>query len=126
MRTASVIRVSVVARCRLEPGVRVYAEEKLVRLERRAPRLHEVRLVLEGDERRQPAFGAELVAHLQHHRLVARVDATSQREAVDRVIEKMDRQIRRRKDRVTEHKGHAAAGTDPAAPGPRSAPIGDH
>jgi ribosomal subunit interface protein len=113
------LRLSVVSRCRLEPGLRAYAEEKLGRLERHSPALHQARLTLEGDGHRDPAFSAEVVAHVGHAQVTARVDAATQRVAIDRVIDRVDRRLLRRKDRVTEHKGHPHAGTDPADPRPR-------
>ena len=116
------LRTSLVSRCRLDPGVHEYAEAKLRRLERHSPRLQEARMVLEGDPRRIPAFSAEIVAHLGHAHLSARADASTQREAVDRVVDKLDGALLRRKDRVSEHKGHAHAGADPARPRPRGAP----
>ena len=113
------LRLSVVSRCRLEKGLRAYAEEKLGKLTRHSPRLHEARLVLEGDEHRIPAFTAEVVAHVGHSQVTARVDAATQREAIDRVVERVDRRLLRHKDRVSEHKGHPHAGADPSDPGPR-------
>ena len=113
------LRMSVVSRCRLERGVRAYAEEKLQRLERHCPRLLEARLTVEGDEHRIPAFTAEVVAHVGRAQVTARVDAATQREAIDRVVDRVDRRLLRHKDRVTEHKGHSHAGSDPAHPHPR-------
>ena len=112
-------RISLVPRCRLDPGTREYAEEKVLKLERHSRRLHEVRLTLDGDERRVPAYSAEAVAHLGHSHVTARVEAATQREAVDRVVDKLDLALLRHKERVTEHKGHAHAGSDPADPAPR-------
>lgn len=113
------LRTTVVARCRLERGLRAHAQAKLQGLERHSPRLLEARLTLEEDGARTPVFSAEVVAHLGHAQLAARVDAATQREAIDRVIERVDRRLLRRKDRVTEHKGHPHVGSDPAHPRPR-------
>lgn len=113
------LRMNVVSRCRLESGLRAHAEEKLQRLSRHCPRLHEARLTIEGDVHRNPPFTAEVVAHLGHTQVTARVDAATQREAIDRVVDRVDRRLLRRKDRVTEHKGHPHAGADPTDPGPR-------
>jgi putative sigma-54 modulation protein len=118
------MRVTFLARCALVPGMRDYADRKLARLARHAGRLHEVRLVIEGDPGRKPPFTAELTAHMDHSHLAARVDADTQQEAVDRIVDKLDRQVVRRKDRVTEHKGHAPAGADPLAPRPRGVDEG--
>jgi putative sigma-54 modulation protein len=119
------MRLTVTARSRLDPILRTYAVEKLARLERHDGSIHEARAVLEEDERRVPRASAEVFVHLRHEQLIARCDGSSVQEAVDRVVDKIDRQIVRRKERLKEHKGRPAAGSDPAAPGPRHvAPAG--
>ncbi len=119
------MRLTVTARSRLDPALRTYAVEKLARLERHDGSIHEARAVLEEDERRVPRASAEIFVHLRHEQLIARCDGSTIQEAVDRVVDKIDRQIVRRKEKVKEHKGRAAAGSDPLAPGPRHvAPAG--
>ncbi|HXA28385.1 MAG TPA: ribosome-associated translation inhibitor RaiA [Candidatus Angelobacter sp.] len=113
------MRLSVTARTDLDPALRSYAVEKLARLERHDPAIQEARAVLEDDFRHVPRASAEVFVHLHHQQLVARCDGTTVQEAVDRVLDKIDRQIVRRKERLKEHKGRAAAGSDPLAPGPR-------
>jgi len=113
------MRLTVTARTRLDPALRTYTVEKLSRLERHSDSIHEARAVLEEDFRRVPRASAEVFVHLRHQQLVARCDGASVQEAIDRVIDKIDRQIVSRKERVKEHKGKAAAGSDPQAPGPR-------
>lgn len=113
------MHLTVTARTRLDPALRTYAVEKLARLERHDGSIHEARAVLEDDERRVPRASAEIFVHLRHEQLIARCDAGSVQEAVDKVFDKIDRQILRRKEKVKEHKGRAAAGSDPLAPGPR-------
>ncbi len=113
------MRLTVTARTRVDPALRTYAVEKLARLERHDGRIHEARAVLEDDERRVPRASVEVFVHLHHTRVTARSDGTSLREAIDRVADKVDRQVVAHKDRVKEHKGHAAAGSDPLAPAPR-------
>jgi putative sigma-54 modulation protein len=117
--------VAVSSRGRIDPQVRSYAEAKLARIERHAVALHEVRLQLEEDAGCSPPCSAEAVAHLQHTRLAARSQATTMREAIDRVVDKLSRQIERRKERVVEHKGHAGAHSTPEEPGPRHAEGGN-
>jgi len=113
------MRLTVTARSRLDPALRTYAVEKLAKLERHDGSIHEARAVLEEDERRVPRASAEIFVHLRHEQLIARCDGSTIQEAVDRVVDKIDRQIVRRKERVKEHKGRPAAGSDPLAPGPR-------
>lgn len=113
------MRVTVTARCRLEPHLRAYAAGRLERLARHNRSLQEIRLVLDGDDRHIPRYSAEAVARLERAQVVARSDGSTLREAIDTVIDRLDRGVVRRKERLSEHKGHAAAGADPAAPGPR-------
>jgi len=113
------MHLTVTARTHLDPALRSYAEEKLARLDRHDTGIHGARAVLEDDVHRTPRASAEVFVHLRHEQLVARAEAATLREAVDRVLDKIDAQILRRKERVKEHKGKAAAGSDPLAPGPR-------
>ena len=115
------MRVTVVARCQLDNGLREYAEAKLGRLARHVAKLHELHLTVEDQSRRVSSYRAEVVAHLLHIQVAATVEAGTQREAVDLVVDKIDRQLLRRKERVTEHKGRAPAGADPTSPRPRRA-----
>ena len=104
--------LSVTARNRLAPEMRRYAEEKLERLQRHTT-LHAVDMVIDDDPSRIPACFAEIIVHLHHTRLAAKVEAPTVQEAIDAVVDKADRQILRRKDRVTDHKGRPGAGTMP-------------
>lgn len=113
------MRVTVTTRCPTGPHVPAYAERRLSRLARHCRELAEVHLVLDGDLGRVPRYRVGAVAHVGHTLLTAEVEGMTLREAVDGVVDKLDRQIVRRKERLSEHKGHAAAGADPASPGPR-------
>jgi putative sigma-54 modulation protein len=103
----------------MDPALRSYCVDKLSKLDRHDGSIHEVRAVLEEDDRRVPRASAEVFVHLAHQQLVARCGGVSVQEAIDGVVDKIDRQVVRRKDKVKEHKGKPAAGSDPAAPGPR-------
>src|SRR5476651_893571 len=103
------MRVSVTTRSSQDDGVREYAEEKLIRLDRHAGNVHEARLMLEFDDRRVPPCFAEVVAHVDHSQLIAKVEATTEREAVDLVFDKIDAQVRKHKDRATDYKGGIGA-----------------
>src|ERR1700736_3909965 len=88
-KEAAVLRVAVTAQTRNPAEVRAYAEARIARMSRHA-RLHHVRLVATA------------------------AGATSQ-EAIDAVVNRVDRQVLRHKDRVTERKGHLGAdGVGPA------------
>ncbi len=100
--------VTVTARQRIPTAMHRYAEEKLERLSRHTT-LHDVTMVIDHDENRNPACQAEVIVHIHHTRLAAKVEAGTVQEAIDLVVDKADRQVLRRKDRVTDHKGHVGA-----------------
>jgi len=108
------VPVSVTARRPLSDAQRTYAELKLSRLTRHT-HLHDISVVIDHESPKQRICTAEVVVHLHHVRLVARADGTTVQEAVDRAVDKADRQVLRRKDRVTHRKGHV--GSDGLAPG---------
>ena len=113
------MHLTVTARSRVDPTMRTYAVEKLEKLGRHDGRIHEARAVLDEDTRHVPPASAEVFVHLHHTTLRAQCEGSSLREAIDKVVDKIDRQIVRQKERVKEHKGRAAAGSDPLAPAPR-------
>jgi putative sigma-54 modulation protein len=108
------VRVTIAARHPIPDDIRAYAEQKLRRLERHGNVL-EASLTLDHDTHRIPVASAELVVHLPHVRLSSSVEGVTLREAVDRVADRGDRQVLRRKERVTAHKGKVGAdGLDPS------------
>lgn len=113
------MRLTVTTRTRMDPALRSYCVEKLAKLERHDGSIHEARATLEEDDRRVPRASAEVFVHLRHQQITARCEGVTVQEAIDRVVDKIHRQIVRRKEKVKEHKGKPAAGSDPAAPGPR-------
>jgi putative sigma-54 modulation protein len=106
--------VSVTARHTLTEAQRTYAEGKLTRLARHA-HLHDISIVIDHESHTPRICTAEVVVHLHHVRLVARAEGATVQEAVDRAVAKADRQVLRRKDRVTHRKGHV--GADGLSPG---------
>jgi putative sigma-54 modulation protein len=117
------MRLTVTARTRMEPALRTYCVDKLSKLERHDGSIHEARAVLEEDDRRVPRASAEVFVHIRHQQIMARCEGVTMQEAIDKVVDKIDRQIVRRKEKVKEHKGKPAAGSDPAAPGPRGVTV---
>jgi ribosomal subunit interface protein len=109
------MRMSVVLRDPLPEDTRAYAEEKLGRLERHA-NLHDVRLTVSRDPGVRPPAVVDIVVHLHHTRLVASCQAPTVREAIDRAVDRADEQVRRRQERVGEHKGQIAANARPPRP----------
>ncbi len=91
----------------LPEALRAYAEQKIRRLDRHFDRIHDVRLELDhaGKRSAEPAKTAELRVHVDGSILKGRVTAKELREALDLVVDKVDEQLRRRKERIKEHKG---------------------
>src|ERR1700680_41487 len=110
------LRVAVTPQTPNPAEVRAYAEARIARMSRHA-RLHDASMIVEARQGKQPAYSAELIVHLHHHvRLVATAAAATSQEAIDAVVNRVDRQVLRRKDRVTERKGHLGAdGVGPAS-----------
>lgn len=109
------MNVNITARQRVPAEVREYAEEKLGRLARHA-NLHDISVVLDHEPRRGTDASAEIVVHLHHTRLAAKAQAATLHEAIDRALDKADEQIRRKRERVTEHKGQVGADAMPPQP----------
>jgi putative sigma-54 modulation protein len=91
----------------LDQTLREYAEAKLRRLDRHFDRIVDARLELDLDGRKSvdPAKTAALYVHVSRNLLSAKVRARDLHEAVDLVIDKLDEQLRRRKERLTAHRG---------------------
>ena len=115
--------VIVTARKPLTGAQRTYAEAKLERLARHA-HLHDISLVIDHDSHSSKRCTVEVVVHLHHVRLVAHAEGTTVQEAVDRAVDKADRQVLRRKDRVTHRKGHVGADGLPGGAIGETSPIG--
>jgi ribosomal subunit interface protein len=117
------LRVSVTARRPISDRLRAYAEERVERLTRHT-QLHDVTMIIETDQHGSARCSAELVVHLHHVRLVSRGDGSTVQEAVDLAVERADRQVQRRKDRVTHRKGHVGADGLAARPGGKTQAAG--
>lgn len=70
-----------------------------------------MRLLLSVEDNHVPANNAELIVHAHHKRLVARTTGQTLHEAIDLVMDKMDRQVVRQKEKITDHK--AAVSEEP-------------
>jgi putative sigma-54 modulation protein len=89
----------------LTPDLRSYGESRVSRLDRHFDRILDAHLQFDPESGRGPA-GPTTVAlrvHVSGGILNAAVTSTVLREAIDRVVDKMDQQLRRRKERLTEH-----------------------
>jgi putative sigma-54 modulation protein len=96
----------------LSPTLRTYAEGKVRRLDRHYDRILDARLELDLAARRSldPPKVAELHVHIQGAIVKGRATAQRMQEAVDLVVDKVDEQLRRRKERIKDHKALPAGG----------------
>jgi putative sigma-54 modulation protein len=87
------------------PALRDYVVSKFERLERHFDHMTNVHVVLTVEKLRQKAeakvhvAGNDLFAHVEHEDMYA---------AIDELIDKLDRQVRKHKERLTDH--HRADG----------------
>lgn len=101
-------RVSITMRQSLPQGMEQYARQKLQRLERHV-NLHDVRMIIDHDIHSHRLSRVEVVAHLQHVRIAAHGEAQTLPEAIDRAVDRADRQVLERRERVTDRKGRVGA-----------------
>jgi len=93
----------------LTPDLREYAEGKIRRLDRHFDRIIDARLELEmtGNHSTAPARLVALHVHVTGGILQGSVTARETQEAVDRVVDKLDQQLRKRKERLQEHRARS-------------------
>ena len=109
------MHISTTARhCELDPEIRLFAEQRLGKLGRFARDIREAHLILTTEKYRHTA---EITLKLSHHDMVSRVQSTDVRAAVDRAADRLERQLRRLKDKRVGRK-HGTPGLDRlASPG---------
>jgi putative sigma-54 modulation protein len=103
----------------LEPSLNEYIEEKLKHLSRFFDRLDEAHVVLSAEGHRSVA---DVTVHASKAVISSEQDADDARSAFDRALERVERQLRRHKDRVRNRKhgpdtSEAAEALGGAAPG---------
>jgi putative sigma-54 modulation protein len=97
------MQISTTARhCELDAPVREFAQQRLAKLERFARDIQEAHLVVTAEKFR---FTAEITLRLKHHEMVSREESDTSKVAVDQAAYRLEQQLRRLKDRRTEHKG---------------------
>lgn len=96
----------------LPDPVRAYADQKVQRLDHHFDRILDARLDfrLPNHKSLNPPKQAELVVHVQGRHLKAHAIAPGLQEAVDMVVDKLDQQLRKRKERLKNHRALPAAG----------------
>src|SRR3989442_3254762 len=115
-----------------DPQIKAYAQAKLEKLARHFDHILEARMEL-GTEKNKSLENmkvAELTVHVTGRTgniLKAVQSAGHMNEAVDLVIDKMDRQIRHHKEKLKDHRRAQNAGlAGPAPPPPPRLPLPPH
>jgi putative sigma-54 modulation protein len=89
----------------LTDSLRDYAIEKLQKLERHFDHVTNVHVILSVEKERQKA---EATVHVSGRDLFADAVADNMYPAIDAMVDKLDRQVRRHKEKLTDH--HRASG----------------
>jgi len=97
------MRITVTCRnCELEPALRTYIEDKVSHLAHYFDRVDEAHVVLQTEGHR---CIADVTVHASRAVISSEQAADDMRSAFDRSIEKVERQIRKYKERVRSHRG---------------------
>jgi putative sigma-54 modulation protein len=97
------MRITVTCRhCELEPALRTYVEDKVARLARFFDRVDEAHVVFQTEGHRSIV---DITVHASRAVISSEQSADDLRSAFDRSIDKVERQIRRYKERIRHHKG---------------------
>ena len=84
----------------ITPALRDYVSSKLERLERHFDHVTNVHVILTVEKQRQKA---EATINITGNQLFADAEDADMYAAIDALVDKLDRQIRRHKDKVTDH-----------------------
>jgi putative sigma-54 modulation protein len=109
-------------------SVREYAEEKLGKLARRVHDLTIVELTLSRE--RNPSIAddhvAEAIVHAKGPNIVVREHASTWEAAIDRLTDKLERQVERQRDMKTHERRRRSPREQPVAgePGAEGEPVG--
>jgi putative sigma-54 modulation protein len=97
------MQISTTARhCELDAQVREFAQQRLAKLERFARDIQEARLVVTAEKFR---YAAEITLRIKHHEMVSREESDTSKVAIDQAAHRLEQQLRRIKDKRTDHKG---------------------
>jgi len=90
----------------LEPNdaLKSYSEEKVLKIERYVPNLNEAHVILSLEKRRNIA---EVIVNVNKGKITAKeVSEDNMYSAIDLVMDKIESQARKYKDKLTSHKDH--------------------
>lgn len=85
------------------PSIKAFTEEKLERLERHFDHITSVNVIFDVEKLRQIAEATVFVTKGELH---ASAESEDLYTAIDSLIDKLDRQIIKHKEKLTEHRNH--------------------
>lgn len=96
------MQISTTARhCELDPEVRLFAQQRLEKLARFVSDIQEAHLIVTAEGYRH---SAEITLKLKRQEMVSRDEATEPRSAIDLAADRLERQLRRLKERRVDRK----------------------
>lgn len=88
------------------PALRTYVHEKFERLQRHFDHITNSHVILSVEKDRQKA---EATLHVNRANLFAEVEHEDMYAAIDMLIDKLDRQLKKHKEKLGSHKGNSNA-----------------
>jgi putative sigma-54 modulation protein len=82
------------------PALRAYVTEKMQKIMRHSDQVISIRVILKVEKLQQLA---EATINVGGRTVFANVSAADMYASIDGLVDKLDRQVRRRKDRITNH-----------------------
>lgn len=96
------MQISTTARhCELDPEVRLFAQQRLEKLARFVRDIQEAHLIVTAEGYRH---SAEITLRLKRQEMVSRDEATEPRSAIDLAADRLERQLRRLKEKRVDRK----------------------
>lgn len=86
----------------ITPALRSYVETKLLRLERHFDHVTTAHVILTVEKERKKA---EATIHVNRGNLYADAEQNDMYAAIDRLIDKLDRQVKKHKEKLSDHRG---------------------
>jgi len=89
-------------------SLRAYVNEKVGRLEKHFDRVTDVHVVLSVEKKEQKA---EATIHVKGNKIFAHAENPDMYAAIDSLADKLDRQIIKHKEKITDHRGRTSRQT---------------
>lgn len=91
----------------LTPEIKTYSEERVRKLKRYFDQIIDVSVILSIEKHRN---AAEITLHTNGQNLVGTSEAPEMRAAIDGAVDRIETQLRKHKDRITDRRGRTPLG----------------